>query len=103
MSTVLPPPLAGELLLPPLGDELLLLLQPAAAKAIAARAAIAVVRLIIFIFLSLIGNSGCREASWLACFGLQPLRRPRDGRCDQVFVRRPNRAGRRFLSVSRVG
>ena len=37
-------------------DELPLLLQPAAAKAIAARAAIAVVRLIILIFLSLIGE-----------------------------------------------
>jgi len=40
--------------LPPLGDELPLLLQPAAAKAITARAATAVVLLIIFIFLSLI-------------------------------------------------
>jgi hypothetical protein len=42
---------------PPAGvDELLpLLLQPAAAKAITARAAIAVVRFIFFIFLSLIG------------------------------------------------
>jgi hypothetical protein len=46
------PPLADEL--PLLGDELPLLLQPAAAKAITARAAIAVVCLIIFIFLSLI-------------------------------------------------
>jgi len=53
MSTVLPLA-AGELVLPLAPDELLLL-QPAAARAIAARAAIAVVRLIIFIFLSLIG------------------------------------------------
>jgi hypothetical protein len=50
-------------------DELPLLLQPAAAKAIAARAAIAVVRLIILIFLSLIGSSGYREARWLARSG----------------------------------
>ena len=41
-------PLAGV-------DELPLLLQPAAAKAITARAAIAGVRFIFFIFLSLIG------------------------------------------------
>jgi hypothetical protein len=51
MSTVLPPP--DEL--PLLGDELPLLLQPAAAKAITARAATAVVLFIIFMFLSLIG------------------------------------------------
>ena len=51
MSTV-PPPAD---VLPPLGDELPLLLQPAAAKAMTARAAIAGVRLIIFIFLSLTG------------------------------------------------
>jgi len=44
MSTVLPP--AAALVLPPLVPLLLLLLlQPAAAKAIAAKAAIAVVRL----------------------------------------------------------
>ena len=51
MSTV-PAPLAGELLL--LAGELLLLLllQPAAAKAITARAAIAEVRFITFVFLS---------------------------------------------------
>ena len=50
MSTVLPPPAAGGLLLvlPPL---LPLLLQPTAAKAIAAKAAIAVVRLMIFLSL----------------------------------------------------
>jgi hypothetical protein len=49
MSTVLPP--AAALLLPPLLLLLLLplLLQPAAAKAIAAKAAIAVVRLMIFL------------------------------------------------------
>jgi hypothetical protein len=42
--------------LPPLADELLpLLLQPAAAKAITAKPAIAVVRFIFLIFLSLIG------------------------------------------------
>jgi hypothetical protein len=66
MSTV-PAPLAGELLL--LAGELLLLLllQPAAAKAIAARAAIAVVRLIIFIFLSLIGiPAAVKQAGWPA-------------------------------------
>ena len=62
MSTVLPLA-AGELVLLPLGLDEPLLLQPVAARAIAARAAIAVVRLIIFIFLSLIGNTGCREAS----------------------------------------
>src|SRR6516225_6314646 len=49
MSTVPPPPVV----LPLLGDELPLLLQPAAAKAITARAAIAEVRFIFFIFLSL--------------------------------------------------
>ena len=54
MSTVLPLA-AGELVLLPLGLDEPLLLQPVAARAIAARAAIAVVRLIIFIFLSLIG------------------------------------------------
>jgi hypothetical protein len=65
-----PPPLDE---LPPLAvDELPLLLQPAAAKAIAARPAIAVVRFIFFIFLSLIGSSGCREARILARFGLHP-------------------------------
>jgi hypothetical protein len=48
MSTVLPP--AAGLVLPPLLPLLvLLLLQPAAAKAIAAKAAIAVVRLMIFL------------------------------------------------------
>jgi hypothetical protein len=51
MSTVLPPLDELLALLPPL--ELPLLLQPAAAKAIAARAAIAVVRLIIFVSLCL--------------------------------------------------
>jgi hypothetical protein len=50
MSTV-PPPAD---VLPPLGAELPLLLQPAAARAITARAATPVVRLINFIFLSLI-------------------------------------------------
>jgi hypothetical protein len=65
-----PPPLDE---LPPLAvDELPLLLQPAAAKAITARPAIAVVRFIFFIFLSLIGSSGCREARILARFGLHP-------------------------------
>jgi hypothetical protein len=73
MSIVLPP--LDELLLLLVVDELLL--QPAAAKAITARAAIAVVRLIIFIFLSLIGSSGCREARLLARFGLHALRQPR--------------------------
>ena len=60
--------------LPPPADELLLplLLQPAAAKAITVRPAIAVVRFIFFIFLSLIGSSGCREARILARFGLHP-------------------------------
>jgi hypothetical protein len=49
MSTALPPP-AALLVLPPLLPLLvLLLLQPAAAKAIAAKAAIAVVRLMIFL------------------------------------------------------
>src|ERR1700685_1529170 len=49
MSTVLPPA-AALLVLPPLLPLLLLLLlQPAAAKAIAAKAAIAVVRLMIFL------------------------------------------------------
>ena len=49
MSTVLPPA-AALLVLPPLVPLLLLLLlQPAAAKAIAAKAAIAVVRLMIFL------------------------------------------------------
>jgi hypothetical protein len=55
MSTVLPLAAALLLLVPLLLGLLLLLLQPAAAKAIAARAPIAVVRLIIFVFLSLIG------------------------------------------------
>src|SRR5215469_8534876 len=50
MSTVLPPaPAAGLLLVLPL--PLLLLLQPTAARAIAANAAIAVVRLMIFLSL----------------------------------------------------
>ena len=50
MSTVLPPA-AALLVLPPLPLLLLLLLllQPAAAKAIAAKAAIAVVRLMMFL------------------------------------------------------
>ena len=48
MSTVLPPAAALPLELPLL-LLLLLLLQPAAAKAIAAKAAIAVVRLIVFL------------------------------------------------------
>ena len=49
MSTVLPPAAALLLLLPLLPLLLPLLLQPAAAKAIAAKAAIAVVRLMIFL------------------------------------------------------
>jgi hypothetical protein len=51
MSTVLPPAAALPLLvaLPPLLLLLLLLLQPTAAKAIAVKAAIAVVRLMIFL------------------------------------------------------
>ena len=61
MSTVLPP-LDELLALLPL-PELPLLLQPPAAKAIAARAATAVVRLI-YLRLPLldVGLSGCREA-----------------------------------------
>jgi hypothetical protein len=60
MSTVLPPAAALPLLValpPPL---LLLLLQPTAANAIAVRAAMAVVRLMIF--LSFLRLSGCRRA-----------------------------------------
>jgi hypothetical protein len=48
------PPPPDELPAPLVVDELPLLLQPAAVKAITARAAIAVVRLIFVIFLSLI-------------------------------------------------
>jgi hypothetical protein len=51
MSTVLPPPLAAGLELVLELPPLLLLLQPTAAKAIAAKAAIAVVRLMIFLSL----------------------------------------------------
>jgi hypothetical protein len=62
MSTVLPPaaalPLLVALPLPPL--LLLPLLQPTAANAIAVRAAMAVVRLMIF--LSFLRLSGCRGA-----------------------------------------
>ena len=78
MSTV-PPPLPA--VLPPLGDELPLLLHPAAAKAITARAAIPVVRFIILIFLSFDrGSSRCREAQILAASGCLPRRQLRDGR-----------------------
>ena len=49
MSTVLPPAAALPLLVPLLLLLLLLLLQPTAAKAIAVKAAIAVVRLMIFL------------------------------------------------------
>jgi hypothetical protein len=49
MSTVLPPAAALVLVLPLLLLLLLLLLQPTAAKAIAAKAAIAVVRLMMFL------------------------------------------------------
>ena len=49
MSTVLPPAAALPLLVALPLPLLLLLLQPAAAKAIAARAAMAVVRLMIFL------------------------------------------------------
>jgi len=62
-----------------------LLLQPAAAKAITARPAIAVVRFIFFIFLSLIGSSGCREAHSGPFSGCIPLRQRIDGRFCQVL------------------
>jgi hypothetical protein len=65
MSTVLP--LLVDVL-PLLGDELLLL-QPAAARAIAARAAIAVVRFIIFFFLSFDRGHPAAVKRWLAPFG----------------------------------
>ena len=84
MSTVPPPPAV----LPLLGDELLLLLQPAAAKAITARAAIAVVRFIIFIF-PLVGSghpAAVKRAGWPPS-GAMPLPQPRAGRRDQVFLR----------------
>jgi hypothetical protein len=58
MSTVLPPPAAAGLLLE-LPLLLPLLLQPTAARAIAAKAAIAVVRLMIF--LSLFEVAGARS------------------------------------------
>ena len=53
MSIVLPDALLAELLLPVVVLLLLLLLQPAAARATAAKAAIAEVRLIIFLSLIL--------------------------------------------------
>src|SRR5262249_5982900 len=59
MSTVLPPPAAGLLLALPL---LLLLLQPTAAKAIAAKTAIPLVRLMIF--LSWFEVVGCGSRRW---------------------------------------
>ena len=78
-----PPPLA---VLPLLGDELLLLLQPAAAKAITARAAIAVVRFIIFIFLSLDPDhpAALKHAFWPAS-GCMLLRQLGDGRLTKSF------------------
>jgi hypothetical protein len=86
--------------LPLLGDELLLLLQPAAARAITARAAIAVVRFIIFIFLSLdLGHpAAVKQAFWPAS-GCMPVRQLKDGRLGEVLVWRPDRAGDRILSA----
>jgi hypothetical protein len=66
-------------------DELPLLLHPAAAMAITARPAIAVVRFIFVIFLSLIRSSGCREARIPARFGPHGPRQLIDGRFDQVL------------------
>jgi len=82
MSTVLPPAAALVLALPLLLLLLLLLLQPTAAKAIAAKAAIAVVRLMMF--LSLLSLSGCRGAHRPAWFGLMTSRQPGGGRFDGV-------------------
>ena len=61
MSTVLPPPAAGLLLV--LVVPLPLLLQPTAAKAIAAKAAIAVVRLMIFLSLFEVVGARSPEAA----------------------------------------
>jgi len=87
--------------LPPLGDELLLLLlQPAAAKAIAARPAIAVVRFIIFIFLSLdLGHPAAVKHAFWPASGCMPWRQLKDGRLGEVLVWRPDRAGDRILSA----
>ena len=76
MSTVFPPPAAGVLLvLPPL----LLLLQPTAAKAIAAKAAIAVVRLMIFLSLfEVVRRPPSAPTGPLWAHG---LRQPGGGRC----------------------
>src|SRR5215469_2645965 len=76
MSTVFPPPAAGVLLvLPPL----LLLPQPTAAKAIAAKAAIAVVRLMIFLSLfEVVRRPPSAPTGPLWAHG---LRQPGGGRC----------------------
>ena len=80
----MPPPL--PVVLPLLGDELPLLLQPAAAKAITARAAIAEVRFITFVFLSFDrGHPAAGEARILARFGLRALRQLRDARVTKSF------------------
>jgi len=79
--------------LPLLVDELPLLLQPAAAKAIAARPAIAVVRFMIFIFLSFDRVIRLREARWMARFGLHAPAAAESWTIWPSPVRRPNRAG----------
>lgn|SRR6185437_4103821 len=78
MSTVLPP--AAALLLPVLG---LLLLQPAAAMAIAARAAIAVVRLMFFL-----SYLGCPAAGGALTGPVwaHGLRQPGGGRCTGALT-----------------
>ena len=89
MSTVLPPA-AALLVLPPLLPLLLLLLlQPAAAKAIAAKAAIAVVRLMIF--LSQIEVARPPRSALTGLFGLMPC-----GRRGWPFEKSLTAAGPRF-------
>src|SRR5215471_208681 len=86
MSTVLPPPAAAGLLLE-LPLLLPLLLQPTAASAIAAKAAIVVVRLMIF--LSLLRLSGCRQANDRPALGSRPAAAGRWPVCRSPTAARP--------------
>jgi len=83
MSTVLPPPAAAGLLLE-LPLLLPLLLQPTAAKAIAAKAAIAVLRLMVF--LSLFAVVRLPPGAPTGPLWAHGLRQPGGGRCTGALT-----------------
>src|SRR5215472_6098694 len=101
MSTVLPPAAALPLLVAlPLLLLLLLLLQPTAARAIAAKAAIAVVRLMIF--LSLFEVARLPPSALTGPLWAHGLRQPGGGRCAGALTA-ADRPGSRLRPGSRAG